>query len=256
MIPVAILAYRYAIICKQQIWRSSRPFNRGTVPTFSTDILTVEVKDLLIGLIVGTVLSSILAWHYLRFGRTMTSRTQAAYAMPIITLTIVLIISVVKSSIALSLGLVGALSIVRFRTPIKEPEELAYLFVAIGVGIGLGAGQTWPTVAAATVILFVMSARLLLWSRDKKRNLYVNIDVRGDDLDDQVSFERITELLDPYVQSADLRRLDVGSDFVQATLYVRCNNDKAVAKAMSALKEALPDATTITFIEQSSAPVV
>ena len=101
-----------------------------------------------------------------------------------------------------------------------------------------------------------MTARLLLWSRDKKRNLYVNIDVKGDGLDDQASFERITELLDPYVQSADLRRLDVGSDFVQATLYVRCNNDKAVAKAMSALKEALPDATTITFIEQSSAPVV
>ena len=226
------------------------------MPTFTTDIFPVEAKDLLIGLIVGTVLSSILAWHYLRFGRTMTSRTQAAYAIPIITLTIVLIISVVKSSIALSLGLVGALSIVRFRTPIKEPEELAYLFVAIGVGIGLGAGQTWPTVAAATVILFVMTGRLLLWSRDKKRNLYVNIDIKGDDLDDQVSFEKITELLSPYVQSADLRRLDVGTDFVQATLYVRCNNDKAVAKAMSALKEALPDATTITFIDQSSVPVV
>lgn len=225
------------------------------MPDFSTDILTVEVKDLLLGMIVGTVLSSVLAWHYLRFGRTLTNRSQAAYAMPIITLTIVLIISVVKSSIALSLGLVGALSIVRFRTPIKEPEELAYLFVAIGIGIGLGAGQTWPTIAAAVVILFVMSARLLLWSRDKRRNLYVNIDARGDGLDEQVSFERISELLEPHVQSADLRRLDVGSDFVQATLYVRCNSDKAVAQAMSALKDALPEATTITFIEQGSAPV-
>ncbi len=39
----------------------------------------------------------------------------------------------------LGLGLVGALSIIRFRTPIKEPEELAYLFLAIAVGIGLGA---------------------------------------------------------------------------------------------------------------------
>jgi len=226
------------------------------VPTFSSDILTVEVKDLLIGMIVGTVLSSILAWHYLRFGRTLTSRSQAAYAMPIITLTIVLIISVVKSSIALSLGLVGALSIVRFRTPIKEPEELAYLFVAIGVGIGLGAGQTWPTVAAAVVILFVMSARLLLWSRDKRRNLYVNIDARGDGLSEQVSYEKIAELLAPHVQSTDLRRLDIGSDFVQATLYVRCSGDSAMANAMSALREALPDATTVTFIEQSSAPVV
>ncbi len=223
------------------------------------DLLIAELsenRDLIYALIVGTVLSFVLAWHYLRFGRTLTSRSQAAYAIPIIMLTIVLIISIVKLSIALSLGLVGALSIVRFRTPIKEPEELAYLFVAIGAGIGLGAGETFRTVAAFTVILFVMTARLLLWSRDKKRNLYVNIDARGHGLDQEVSFERISELLDPHVQSTDLRRLDVGSDFVQATLYVKCNSDKAVAQAMSTLKNALPDATTITFIEQSSAPVV
>ena len=57
---------------------------------------------------------------------------------------------------ALSLGLVGALSIVRFRTPIKEPEELAYLFICIAAGLGLGANQTVPTVVAIFIILIVM----------------------------------------------------------------------------------------------------
>ena len=46
-----------------------------------------------------------------------------------------------KIFLALSLGLVGALSIVRFRTPIKEPEELAYIFLAIAIGLALGADQ-------------------------------------------------------------------------------------------------------------------
>ena len=57
------------------------------------------------------------------------------------TVATVVVISIVKSSLALSLGLVGALSIVRFRSAIKEPEELAYLFLSIGIGLGLGAGQ-------------------------------------------------------------------------------------------------------------------
>ncbi|HAE74801.1 MAG TPA: DUF4956 domain-containing protein, partial [Alphaproteobacteria bacterium] len=72
-------------------------------------------------------------------------------------------ITIVKSSLALSLGLVGALSIVRFRTPIKEPEELAYLFIAIAMGLGLGADQTLPTVLASLVILVTMA--LFKWTR-------------------------------------------------------------------------------------------
>ena len=224
------------------------------MPAFTSDILPVGVRDLLIALILGTGLSFVLASHYLKLGRTFSNRSRVAYAIPIITLTIILIISVVKSSIALSLGLVGALSIVRFRTPIKEPEELAYLFVSIGIGIGLGAGQTWPTVTATIVILFVMTGRALFWAKDKNHNLYVNIDVRGTDLAGKVDYRKITELLAPHVESADLRRLDVGSDFLQATLYVRCNGDEALARAVESLKEALPDSTTVTFIEQSDNP--
>jgi uncharacterized membrane protein YhiD involved in acid resistance len=224
------------------------------MPTFTSDILPVGVRDLLIALILGTGLSFVLAWHYMKLGRTLSNRSRVAYAIPIITLTIILIISVVKSSIALSLGLVGALSIVRFRTPIKEPEELAYLFVSIGIGIGLGSGQTAPTVTATVMILLVMTGRALFWARDKNHNLYVNIDVRSAGLDGKVDYRKITELLAPNVESAVLRRLDVGSDFLQATLYVKCKGDEALAKAVESLKEALPESTTVTFIEQSDNP--
>ena len=56
-------------------------------------------------------------------------------------ITTTIVITIVKSSLALSLGLVGALSIVRFRAAIKEPEELVYLFLIISTGLGCGAGQ-------------------------------------------------------------------------------------------------------------------
>ncbi len=63
-----------------------------------------------------------------------------------LTVITLLVISIVKSSLALSLGLVGALSIVRFRTAIKDPEELIYLFFSIAIGLGMGqinAYQPW-----------------------------------------------------------------------------------------------------------------
>ena len=204
----------------------------------------------MIALLVGAVLSSILGWQYLKFGRTLSNRSTIAYTIPIITLVVILIISVVKSSIALSLGLVGALSIVRFRTPIKEPEELAYLFIAIAIGLGMGAGQTWPTAAATVVILALATARRPLWSRDKKRNLYLNIDVRGANPSGVADYQKISDVLASHVQSTSLRRLDVGNDSIQVTLYVKCKDEQSLVQAIEALKSALPEPTNITFIEQ------
>ena len=67
-----------------------------------------------------------------------------------------LIITIVKSSLALSLGLVGALSIIRFRAAIKEPEELAYLFISISIGLGFGANQAIITTLAFIIIILVI----------------------------------------------------------------------------------------------------
>ena len=105
----------------------------------------LSIPNLILNLSIGIVLSLILRWHFQRFGSTLSNRSEFNLVFPFVLLTTVLIITVVKSSLALSLGLVGALSIVRFRTPIKEPEELAYLFIAIAMGLGLGANQTLPT---------------------------------------------------------------------------------------------------------------
>ncbi len=83
-------------------------------------------------------------------------------------LTTFLVITVVKSSLALSLGLVGALSVIRFRTPIKEPEELVYLFLAIGIGLGFGANQIVITLGCFLIILFCI---YFVFDRKKTTNI-------------------------------------------------------------------------------------
>ena len=145
------------------------------------DILNISANEplsiatLLINLGYGALLSLLLRWHFKVFGSTLSNREELAQVFPFILLTTILIISVVKSSLALSLGLVGALSIVRFRTPIKEPEELAYLFIAIAMGLGLGANQTIPTLVAGPAILAVMALFNLKQRESKKKNLFLSL---------------------------------------------------------------------------------
>ena len=78
---------------------------------------------------------------------------------------VTLIITVVKSSLALSLGLVGALSIVRFRTAIKNPEELIFLFLCIAIGVGLGANQIFVVTCAA--FTFIIAYVYISFTRTK-----------------------------------------------------------------------------------------
>jgi hypothetical protein len=84
----------------------------------------LSLTALVVNLLLSITLSTALAWFYARYGQALSNRARFAQTLPLMAMTTVLIISVVKSSLALSLGLVGVLSIVRFRTAIKEPEEL------------------------------------------------------------------------------------------------------------------------------------
>ena len=117
----------------------------------------VSLDSLIWNLLICIVLSSITCWHYNLRAQKRYLRRDLGLILPAICLTTLLVITVVKSSLALSLGLVGALSIVRFRTPIKEPEELAYIFLSIAIGLSLGADQREVAAITLLAILIVIS---------------------------------------------------------------------------------------------------
>ncbi|MFC1453428.1 DUF4956 domain-containing protein [Verrucomicrobiota bacterium] len=211
----------------------------------------LSLVSLLMNMGVGILLALVLRWHFRRFGSTLSNREEFAHVFPFILLTTVLIIFVVKSSLALSLGLVGALSIVRFRTPIKEPEELAYLFIAIGMGLGLGADQTVPTVVAGLVILGVMA--LLKWSRSESGtgNLYLSVDWKGGeegDLDSHLA--GLNEVIARHVSGFDLRRFDVREKSLEATYLLDVADSVVLSSLADELRRTFPGAG-ITFLDQS-----
>ena len=95
----------------------------------SQDAFQVELIPTLFGFSLCVLMSFILRHFYIRRSFSLTGKSHIGSIIPILSSVVFLVIVIVKSSLALSLGLVGALSIVRFRTPIKEPEELVYLFL-------------------------------------------------------------------------------------------------------------------------------
>ena len=207
----------------------------------------LSLTSLAINLLLSIVLSSTVAWFYASYGRSLSNRDRFAQTLPVLSLITVLIISIVKSSLALSLGLVGALSIVRFRTAIKEPEELLYLFLAIGIGLGLGADQRLPTIMAIGIILAYLLARTFLKPQAKKNNLYLNITTS----DQENAFSIINNILTEHSESTNLRRLDQGDKELQATYLVYCPDAATVSTLMDALRSKLP-ACQLTFIEQDN----
>ena len=121
-----------------------------------TNSVHIPLGSIFINLIAAATLAYILSQIYIRFGSSLSNRAEMSKNFVLLSVSTVLIITIVKSSIALSLGLVGALSIVRFRTAIKEPEELAYLFLCIALGLGFGASQFLATVFSFFVIVLTL----------------------------------------------------------------------------------------------------
>jgi len=138
--------------------------------------IDIEVLDLIRNMGLGLILA--LVWTYI-ISRTTRLIVDTRQYLPVFILLIpsmILIISIIKSSIALSLGLVGALSIVRFRTPIKEPEELLYLFVAIAVGLGLGANQIVATlIGFGAICLGMLCLAVVNASPARARSIFVDL---------------------------------------------------------------------------------
>lgn len=128
--------------------------------------------DIALSILVGFILGRLLL-----MGREQTSfRQDLASSMALIVMTTTLVISIIKSSLALSLGLVGALSIIRFRTAIREPQELACVFMCFASGIGIGAGHR--TLVVLTVAFYLILAGIRLMKQPRKSGFGQILQVR------------------------------------------------------------------------------
>ena len=213
-----------------------------------TENAQVSIRDFLINAGIILVLSFILEITYAKCAKSLSARKTFAANFFLIAFTTMLIISIVKTSLALSLGLVGALSIVRFRSAIKEPEELAYLFFTIAIGLGMGANQRAITVIGAFVLLAIIWVRYLTSKQTRKQNLYLTVSGAGND---KPKLELIDDFVRKYFAASKLVRYDESSDIIEAAFWVEIKKTKNIQQFKNELADTNPE-IRVSFVDNSS----
>lgn len=215
----------------------------------STSNTQIPIISFIFSLLLAAILSLILGWIYYKYGRSLSNRKLFARNFLLITMTTMLIITIVKSSLALSLGLVGALSIIRFRAAIKEPEELAYLFLAIAMGLGLGANQVVITLVAFIVIIIVLIiVRKFSYKKDDSANLHLVISGENKK---EIDLEVIINLLKDHCQSINLKRFEETPSVYEASFLVEFINYEQMNQAKKSIQN-IDNEVNFSFIDNNN----
>ncbi len=214
----------------------------------TTSSTQIPPFEFVINLLLTFLLAYILGYVYVKFGKTLSNRRAFARNFIAITMTTMLIITIVKSSLALSLGLVGALSIVRFRTAIKEPEELAFLFLCIAIGLGLGANQLLITLIAFVIIVSVLMLRSFSVKQEAHQNLLLMVSTQSPD---KMALSDLVETLQQHCVAAQLKRFDETQERLEANFSVEFKDFAQLNEAKLALQQ-LSDSTQISFLDNTT----
>ena len=167
--------------------------------------------------------------------------------IPILATIVFSVILVVKSSLALSLGLVGALSIVRFRTPIKEPEELVYLFLAISIGLGYAAGYSFLT----TILTLSILLMIYLWLSNKSITNKDEYNIAINWTNNEVSFEAIIETVMSLSETLKLIRVNKGPQNNSAVFLIVPGSQSGIDEIINKISQLDPN-IDISFFESKT----
>lgn len=212
---------------------------------------TFSIVNYLINIVLCAILLFILSLVYVKFGRSLSNRHQLSKVLIIVGVTTFIIISIVKSSLALSLGLVGALSIIRFRTAIKEPEELGYFFIAIAIGLGFGANQLVPT-AIGAIVLFLI---IFLAGRGSAKSLTSQnllVSKPSLDVEDRADFQKsVMDVLTQSSSRTELIRMSLNESQLDYNFLVVLNDLNGINQITADLTK-LDEKMSITFIDSQN----
>lgn len=193
-------------------------FNDIFKSSFLENVTGVSVLDMTLTLLLAFALGLFIYFVYKKtFSGVMYS---ASFGVTLIALTMItaLVILAVTSNVVLSLGMVGALSIVRFRTAIKEPLDIAFLFWSIAVGIVLAAGLIPLAVFGSAVIGIVL---IVFVNKKTYTNPYIVV-LQCEDHDSEVHAK---EYLDQHTKRCIVKSKSAQKGMIELNLEIRLKED-------------------------------
>ena len=202
------------------------------------DETTFDFVDVSIFLLLAGLFGLYIRFLYNRCSRSLSDTDSTASVFPLLTIITAAVMAVVADSLALSLGLVGALSIVRFRAAIKEPEELVYLFLCIAVGLCLGSQRIGLTVVLLVVVtIFAVGMRMLLQGSSRGRLLLTLTGAAE-------HFQELETRVLPKLRAAaevSVQRFDLQQDHGQLRVVLGKATPDQEVKLLTTLQQEFPD---------------
>ena len=193
-------------------------FNDIFKSNFLENVTSVSILDMLLALVLSFCVGLFIFYVYKKtYSGVMYS---SSFGVTLIALTMIttLVILAVTSNVVLSLGMVGALSIVRFRTAIKEPMDIAFLFWSIAVGIVLAAGLIPLAVFGSVVIGLIL---LIFANRKQSTNPYIVVL----SCDGSASEQAALAYLGQHTKKCAVKSKTARKGSVELNLEVRLQND-------------------------------
>ena len=188
----------------------------------------ISYSNFIIAILISAFLAFIVKLAYIRISRTLNDREYFSDIFVPLAIITTLVITVIKFSLALSLGLVGALSIVRFRAAIKEPEELVYLFFIIGIGLANGANQFLVSIICTFFIILILFIKKYYDDKKNDQNLSdssVNI-MQIEIANSKEGVEKIIDILKTKTTYLKLKSFRVEKDLSQYVFWFDVNKNK------------------------------
>ncbi len=211
-------------------------FNDIFKSSFLESVTEFSILDTLVGLAFALVIGLFI---FLIYKKTFTGvMYSTSFALTLVGLSLVttLVIMAVTSNVVLSLGMVGALSIVRFRAAIKEPVEIVFLFWAIAVGIVIGAGMI-PLAVIGSVLIGLI---LLVFANQKIREQPYILVLR---CQDETAEADAIKLVQSAAKRMAVKAKTVDQNGIELTLEVRVKDAAFVHQA-----NALPGVHSATLV--------
>ena len=206
---------------------------------FSSQTITpASFPTILLSLVLALAAGLFIAWIYRRNYRGVMYSNNFTLTLVMMTLITCPVVMCIRESIQLSMGMVGALSIVRFRTAVKDPLDTAYMFWALTMGILLGAGQFFLTACAVVGIGLLLT--VLVHVQSKGLNSYLLVVRMGDDA------ERQANQLVNGLKMQQLKSKTVSANGIEATYEVRVDKPDALLNKLRALP-GVYDATLVAY---------
>ena len=208
-------------------------FNDIFKSSYLENVSAIDIPDMIIALVLAFLVGLFIYVVYQKTYRGVMYSASFGVTLVALTMITTVVILAVTSNVVLSLGMVGALSIVRFRTAIKEPMDIAFLFWSIAAGIVLAAGM----IPLAVIGSIVIGAVLILFVNRKTYTRPYIVVLR---CENDASEAAATEYLKENVEKYSVKSKTVQKGLIELNIEVRLKDEETgFVNSMASMKGVL-----------------